>query len=287
MDQSYLVIIVGTVLLSAAAGVVGVISVLKGQSLIGDTIGHASFFGVVLAFMLTLRREPSVLMLGAILAGTIAFVLIQGIHAGTKLKLDAILAIVLSATFGLGLVLKTHIQGNPNYAGASQSGLQHYIFGQAAYMMRADVALIAGVGVLALILLSLFYKEIKLHVFDVEYAATTGFRPLLINAVILAMTMLIIAAGLKVVGAILISSMLIAPAVTALLWSRRFSVVLVVAGVSGAFSAFVGTCISTLEPKISTGPSIIVVMSLLTLLSILFSPRGVVAAYVARRKKRD
>ncbi len=287
LDPSYLVIIAGTLMLTAAAGVIGVVSVLKGQSLIGDSIGHASFFGVILAFMITMEKNTSVLMLGAIASGVFAFLLIQVIHSGTKLTLDPILAIVLSSTFGFGLVLKTHIQGNPNYLGASQSGLQSYIFGQAAYMMRADVMVIAIVGLISMAMLVIFYKEIKVYTFDPDFAKTAGFRPALINIIILTTTMIIIAAGLRIVGAVLISSMLIAPGVTALQWSNRFGVVLTIAGFVGGISAVVGTYISTLEPKISTGPSIIVVMSLIAIFSIFFARKGVVATYLRRRGERQ
>ena len=100
---SYTFIIVGsgTFLLAAIAGAVGCITVLKGQSLIGDAIGHAAFPGIVLSFMLFMQREPVLLTLGAVVSGTTAFILIQVIKENSKLKLDAILAVVLSSFFGI------------------------------------------------------------------------------------------------------------------------------------------------------------------------------------------
>ena len=132
--------------------------------------------------------------------------MIQVIYEYSKLDLDAILAVTLSSFFGLGMVLKSYIQGNPAYEGASQSGLQNYIFGQAAYMMEGDLKIIWGVVLFSLLLLFLFYKEIKLFVFDSVYARTIGVPTGLINGIILLMTMGLIATGLKLVGAILISS---------------------------------------------------------------------------------
>ena len=220
---SFIIVGSGTFLLAAIAGAVGCITVLKGQSLIGDAIGHAAFPGIVLSFMLFLQREPILLTLGAVVSGTTAFMLIQVIKENSKLELDAILAVILSSFFGVGMVLKSHIQGNSAYKDAAQSGLSSYIFGQAAYIMKDDVKLILYIGIPTLILLVLFYKEIKLFLFDEIYARTIGIKTVLLYGIILVMTMGIIAAGLKLVGAILISSLLIIPAITALQWSEKFS----------------------------------------------------------------
>ncbi|MGP1348131.1 MAG: metal ABC transporter permease [Stomatobaculum sp.] len=283
---SFGIVALGTFLLSAAAGAVGCVTVLKGQSLIGDAIGHSAFPGVVLAFMLFLQRDPAVLILGAIVSGTVAFALIQLIDANARLDLDAILAVVLSSFFGLGMVLKSHIQGNPDYAGASQSGLKNYIFGQAAYIMLEDVRLLLLVAALSLLLLTVFYKEIKLFLFDEVYARTIGLRTTLLYGIILFMTMSLIAAGLKLVGAILISSLLIVPAITAMQWSDKFHIVLITAGLTGGASALIGTYISTVSNGMSTGAVIILVMSVFALLSLVLGPHGVIANLRMRRREK-
>lgn len=283
-SYSFLIVALGTFILSAAAGSVGCVTVLKGQSLIGDAIGHAAFPGIVLAFMISLQKDPTILLLGAIFSGSIAFILIQVLRKSSKLDLDAILAVILSSFFGLGMVLKSHIQGNPNYKGASQSGIQNYIFGQAAYIMSKDIKLILAVAIPSLIMLFLFYKEIKLFIFDEVYSQTIGLNTGLINGIILVMTMSLIAAGLKIVGAILISSLLIVPAITALQWSDKFSVVLLIAGLTGGISAIVGTYISTVYNGMSTGPTIILVMTIFAFFSILVGPHGLIANIKMRRK---
>ncbi len=283
-SYSFLIVALGTFILSAAAGSVGCVTVLKGQSLIGDAIGHAAFPGIVLAFMISLQKDPTILLLGAIFSGSIAFILIQVLRKSSKLDLDAILAVILSSFFGLGMVLKSHIQGNPNYKGASQSGIQNYIFGQAAYIMSKDIKLILAVAIPSLIMLFLFYKEIKLFIFDEVYSQTIGLNTGLINGIILVMTMSLIAAGLKIVGAILISSLLIIPAITALQWSDKFSVVLLIAGFTGGISAIVGTYISTVYNGMSTGPTIILVMTIFAFFSILVGPHGLIANIKMRRK---
>ena len=282
-SYSFIIVGSGTFLLAAIAGAVGCITVLKGQSLIGDAIGHAAFPGIVLSFMLFMQREPVLLTLGAVVSGTTAFILIQVIKENSKLKLDAILAVVLSSFFGVGMVLKSHIQGNSTYKDAAQSGLSSYIFGQAAYIMKDDVKLIVYVGIPMLVLLILFYKEIKVFLFDEIYASTIGIKTVLLYGIILVMTMGIIATGLKLVGAILISSLLIIPAITALQWSDKFGWVLIIAGVVGGVSALIGTYISTAYDGMSTGATIILIMGSFAIISLVTGPHGMIKNLRMRR----
>ena len=282
-SYSFIIVGSGTFLIAAVAGAVGCITVLKGQSLIGDAIGHAAFPGIILSFMLFMQREPVLLTLGAVASGATAFMLIQVIKENSKLKLDAVLAIVLSSFFGVGMVLKSYIQGNSNYKDAAQSGLSSYIFGQAAYIMKDDVKLIVYISVPTLVLLVLFYKEIKLFLFDEIYAKAIGIRTVLLYGIILIMTMGIIAAGLKLVGAILISSLLIIPAITALQWSNKFSRVLIIAGVVGGVSALIGTYISTAYDGMSTGATIILIMGSFAIISLVTGPHGMIKNLRMRR----
>lgn len=283
-SYSFLVVAAGTFFLAMAAGALGCITVLKGQSLIGDAIGHSSFPGIVLAFMIFQQRNPLLLLLGAVCAGSLAFLSIQVVHRNGKLSLDSVLAIVLSSFFGLGMVLKSYIQGNPKYTGASQSGLQNYIFGQAAYMMKSDVKLILGIAFGVGILLLLFYKEWKVFVFDEVYFQTMGHNPKVMYGLLMISAMSVIGAGLKIVGAILISSLLIVPAITAMQWSNRFFSVMVISALAGGCSALVGTYISTVVDGMSTGPTIIVIMSCIAFFSLIFAPRGLISTYRARRR---
>ena len=285
-QYSFIVVAIGTMLLAMATGIVGTISILKGQSLIGDAVGHASLPGIILAFMISGRKSSLILMLGAIVAGIVAFILIQIISEGSKIEADTAMAVILSAMFGMGMVLKSYIQGNLKYQGASQSGLASYIFGQAAYILREDVYIILAVSAISLALFILFYKEIKVYVFDMVYAYTIGINSRLTSLLIMIITMILIAAGLKAVGAILISSMLITPAVTGLQWSKSYEKVLMIAAVTGAVSAFLGTFISSAVKGFSTGPSIILIMSVIALFSVLFAPRGIVRMLLNIRKMR-
>lgn len=284
-SYGFLVVAFGTMILATASAMIGTISVLKGQSLIGDAISHSAWPGIVLAFMIFNTREPLILTLGALISGGFAFYLIQVLHRNSKVSLDTLMAIILSSMFGLGMVLKTYIDSG-KFTNASQAGLNHYIFGQAAYLMIKDVYLIAIVSIISLLLLLIFYKEIKAYVFDSVHAHTIGIKPSFFYGILLVMTMALISVGMKVVGAILISSMLIAPGITGLMWSNRFGHTLIIAGVVGAISALIGTYMSTYLRGFSTGPTIILIMSVVCVVSLLLSPKGIIRTIIKRKRNR-
>ena len=276
------IVAIGASLLAFACALVGSLSVLKGQSLIGDAMGHAAFPGVVLAFMLFQTRDPLLLVIGAAMTGLIGFAWIQIAKDYTKIPLDAALGIALATLFGLGVVLKSWIAGNSAFSKSSQAGLQSYIFGQASYMLERDVIIIAVVAFISCGLVLLFYKELKVHLFDPVFAEVIGLKRGIMNVIVLMCTLMLIAVGLKIVGAILISSMLIAPAVAALQWTSRFGRMLVIAACIAVIGAFTGVMIATLLDGLATGPCIIIVMSLIALVSLVIGPRGIVAQVLQR-----
>lgn len=273
-SYGFLVVAVGTAVLAFGCGMVGTMSVLKGQSLIGDVLGHAAFPGVVLAFMVTRQRDLLWLFGGAVVMSIIAFSLVRLLRLVTNLPLDTNLAIVLSTFFGLGMVLKSYIQGHPEYASSAQSGLQGYIFGQAAYVMERDVwAMLIITGGICLAVM-MFYPQLKLYVFDEEYAVTIGLPRHGMEALLLLLTVVVIAIGLKTVGTVLISSLLIAPSLAALQWTNRFHTTLLLAGLFGSISAVAGTYISTAYKGMPTGATIVLVLSGVVLFSVLVGPNG-------------
>ena len=279
---TFLIVAFGTVILAFASGIIGTVSVIKGQSLIGDAVGHATFPGIVIAFMLVGIRDTLALALGALILGIVAFLTIQLITEHSKITLDSALALVLSSFFGLGMALMSFVQGNPDFDGTQ--GLSDYIFGQAAYMLRSDVYLIIAASILSLLIFSLFYQQIKIYIFDPIYSRSIGISNPLMNFMVLATTITLIAVGLKAVGAILIVNLLIAPAVIGQLWSDRFLNVLLIAGTTGAIAAFIGTYISTAGDDIATGPAIILVLSAFVVFSMLFSRKGLLRRSIHRRK---
>lgn len=284
-SYTFIIISIGTLFLAIASAIIGSLNLYKGQSLIGDAIGHSTFPGIVLIFMIFQTREPSMLLLGAMLTGGISYFLIQITSKYSKVRLDANLAIFLSGFFGLGMVLKSIIQGNPKFQGASQSGLENYIFGQASYMLEKDVKLIIIISLIVITLYVLFKKEIIVYIFDKEYSKTIGLNTNLIEGILLLMTIALVSVGLKAVGSILISSFLILPCVSANHWSKKLRNVMIIASLIAATSAILGTYFSSAYQGLSTGPTIILTMGSLTIFSMIFGKYGVLGNALRLRSK--
>lgn len=268
-SYAFLIVAAGTVILAVLTSMVGSINIYKGQSLIGDALGHASFLGVVVFFTLFNSKNPVVLLLGAMFSCFLAYLILEYSSKYSKIKLDANMAIVLSGFFGLGMSLKSYIQGNSNFSNVSQAGLEAYIFGQAAYLLKEDVILIAIALVISLFLIVIFYKEIKTYLFDKDFAKMAGFNTKLIEFIILFMTILTIGVGIKSVGAILIAAFMIIPVMSSQMITHKFKYVLIISSIIGAISAFIGTYWSTLVVGISTGPAIIIVSGIIFIITMI------------------
>lgn len=283
--QSYTtqMVLLGTALLGLASGIAGTFAVLRKESLIGDGLSHAALPGVVIAFLLTGIKDIEVLITGAALSSITAAWLITITVENSKIKFDGALATILSAFFGLGMVLLTYLQSLNN---AGQAGLSKFIFGQAATILARDVYITSAAALIIIVLTALFWKELKLISFDVEYAKTLQIPvtfTLILYRSLLIMTIII---GIQSVGAILISSLLIAPAVGARQWTNKLGTMCILAGLFGMVSAMGGTIWSTTVQKLPTGPAIIVILSVIVLLSLIFAPnRGILWQY--RRNKQS
>ena len=283
--QSYTtqMVLLGTALLGLASGIAGTFAVLRKESLIGDGLSHAALPGVVIAFLLTGIKDIEVLIIGAALSAITAAWLITITVENSKIKFDGALATILSAFFGLGMVLLTYLQSLNN---AGQAGLSKFIFGQAATILARDVYITSAAALIIIVLTALFWKELKLISFDVEYAKTLQIPvnfTLILYRSLLIMTIII---GIQSVGAILISSLLIAPAVGARQWTNKLGTMCILAGLFGMVSAMGGTIWSTTVQKLPTGPAIIVILSVIVLLSLIFAPnRGILWQY--RRNKQS
>ena len=285
--QSYTtqMVLFGTALLGLASGIAGTFAVLRKESLIGDGLSHAALPGVVIAFLLTGIKDIEVLIIGAALSSITAAWLITITVENSKIKFDGALATILSAFFGLGMVLLTYLQSLNN---AGQAGLSKFIFGQAATILARDVYITSAAALIIIVLTALFWKELKLISFDVEYAKTLQIPvtfTLILYRSLLIMTIII---GIQSVGAILISSLLIAPAVGARQWTNKLGTMCILAGIFGMVSAIGGTIWSTTVQKLPTGPAIIVILSVIVLLSLIFAPnRGILWQYRKNKQSKQ
>ena len=283
-DYTLRIVSFGSAVLGIVSGVVGSFAVLKKQGLLGDAVSHAALPGIAIMFILIQTKSTEMFMLGALISGLVATGLIMAIVKYTRIKIDSAMALVLSVFFGFGLVLLTYIQKIPN---ANQAGLDKFIFGQASTLLRRDIDIILIVGSALLILVVVFWKEFKIVTFDADFADSVGISSKKISLLLSSMIVLSIIIGLQTVGVILMSAMLVAPGVAARQWTDKLSVMVVLAGFFGAFSGVVGTIISSLVERMPTGPSIVLMVSIIVIISIILSPnRGVLWRTLRERKYR-
>ena len=279
-----MIVAVGAALLGTVSGALGTYAVLRRQSLLGDAISHAALPGIAIAFLLTGSKAPLILVLGAAIAGWLGTLLIMSVVRLTRIKYDSALGIVLSTFFGFGLVLHTLIQRTGN---ANQAGLDTFLFGQAATILERDVWTIGILGGVAIIVTFVFWKELKLLVFDEGFAASLGFSTRALDILLTSLLVIAIVLGLQAVGAVLMSAMLVAPAVAARQWTNRLSVMMLLAGGFGALAGVGGTIISSSAARIPTGPTIVLCATVVVGFSIVFAAnRGLLWDRMRQQRNR-
>ncbi|HEX6926220.1 MAG TPA: metal ABC transporter permease [Longimicrobiaceae bacterium] len=283
-DYTLRVVALGSAILGAASGALGSLAVLRKQSLLGDAISHAALPGIVLAFLLTGSKATLVLVLGAAVAGWLGTLAVIAIVRNTRVKEDSGLGIVLSVFFGLGLVLLTYVQTLPD---ASQAGLDRFLFGQAATMLMQDVTVIAALGSVAVVLMLLGWKEIKLLAFDRTFGASMGINMGRVDVLLTSIIVLAIVIGLQTVGVVLMSAMVVAPGAAARQWTDRMERMVAIAAFFGAVAGLSGAVLSSTVQRLPTGPTIVLCLSAIVLVSLLFAPnRGIVWNLVRTHKQR-
>ena len=261
-------------LLGGVSGAVGSFNFLRKKTLVGETVAHSMLPGVLIAFLLSGVKNPYVLIIGAATSGWLSILLVDYITQQSKIKSDSALAIVLSSFFGFGIVLLTVIQSN---YGGEQSGLDHYIFGNAAAMTPGDSTAFAWVSALVLVLVFSFYHSIKSVVFNLEYADAIGINVKFIDGLISFITILSISVGIKAVGIVMMSALLIIPPTAARFWTNSLLRLLLLSGFFGALAGWLGAFVSYRQAAMPTGPWTIVIISLIAFVSMLFAPkRGVI-----------
>ena len=268
----------GALLLGLAAGVAGTFLFLRKRALVSDAISHATLPGIALAFLIMVAmggdgRSLPGLLLGAVVASGLGLACVSYLSQRTRLGEDAAIGAVLSVFFGFGVVLLTLVQ---NIGTGRQAGLDSFLLGSTAGMLRADATLIAISAALTLALVLAIRRPLTVAAFDPGYAEVSGQNPARMEAILMAVVLAVTVVGLKIVGLILIVALLIIPPVAARFWSDRSDTVLWISGAIGAVSGYVGAALSAVAPDLPTGPIIVLCAFALFLISFLFAPaRGV------------
>ncbi|MGB7240924.1 MAG: metal ABC transporter permease [Sulfitobacter sp.] len=276
----------GAMLLGMAAGVGGTFLFLRKRALVSDAISHATLPGVGLAFIAMVAiggdgRNLLGLLGGAAISAAIGLICVGWLSTRTRLAEDAAIGAVLSVFFGFGIVLLTIIQ---SMNAGRQAGLEGFLLGSTAGMLRSDALIIAVSAALTLALVLVLRRRLTLASFDPEFAMSTGQNVARTDMAMMGVVLAITVVGLKIVGLILIVALLIIPPVTARFWTDRTDHVVLIAGVLGGVSAYVGAAFSAGFADLPTGPIIVLVGFGMFAVSLLLAPgRGILSAFLRHR----
>jgi manganese/iron transport system permease protein len=238
---------------------------LKGWSLIGDALSHSIVPGVAGAYMLGLPFS-----IGAFFSGGLAAAAMLFLNQRTKLKEDAIIGLIFTAFFGLGLFM---ISLRP-----TSISIQTIVLGNILAITPGDIIQLAIIGFVSLALLLLKWKDLMVVFFDESHARSIGLKPTALKIMFFTLLSASTVAAMQTVGAFLVICMVVTPGATAYLLTDRFSRLLWIAVLIGALTSFIGAYVSYFMDGATGG--IIVVLQTLVFLTVFFlAPKhGMLAA---------
>ena len=269
-DPSLRHALVGSMLLGISCGLMGAFLVVRKLALMGDALSHAVLPGVALGFLWNMTKDPLAIFIGATVVGLLGAGTVQLLRSTTKHKEDAALGFVLASFFGVGICLFTMIQNLP---GGNKSGLDKFMFGQAAALGAGDVRLLAVVTLLAVGAVVVLYKEYLLTSFDAGFARAVGLPVQLLHYSLMLLLAFAIVSSLQAVGVVLVSAMLVIPAAAAYLLTDRFGLMLVLSAVFGLCSGAVGAFFSFVGRNLPTGPFMVLAAAAVFAVALFFGPR--------------
>jgi len=289
-DYNTRLVVICTMLLGCACGLMGGFLLLRKRSLMGDTLSHATLPGVGLAFMLAVAlggdgKSLPFLLAGAAVTGVVGCWAVLLIRNHTRIKDDAAMGIVMSVFFGAGVAVLGLIQTMPE---GSAAGLESFIYGKTASMVASDFKILVSVTVCVLICSLLLFKEFRLLCFDETFAAALGWPVKCLDVLLLALVTAVTVAGLQAVGLILIIAFLITPAAAARFWTNQLDRMLLLSALIGGASGWLGASLSAFFPRLPAGAVIVLVAAVCFIVSMLVgTERGVLIRYLRQAQLKD
>lgn len=280
---------IACMLMCLSAALIGVIVFIQKSSLIGETLSHATYPGVILAacvlqsfHLISGKILPIFVLSFAAISAYIALKLIHYLQKRFAISQDASLCTVLAIFFGVGITLASYAQSNFSKLFVQ---VQTFLYGQAATMTNEYITIYAILAFIIILVIVVAHKEILVVNFDRTLANTLGIANKWIDNVISLLLVCAIVIGIRGVGLILMSGMLIAPAIVARYFSNSLKRMFLVAGLVGLFSGFMGvflsveighlaTAVDSVKTlSLPTGPMIILVAGSACLFAIIFAPK--------------
>jgi ABC-type Mn2+/Zn2+ transport system permease subunit/Mn-dependent DtxR family transcriptional regulator len=267
---------IASVIVGITSGLVGTFIMLRKMAMIGDALSHAVLPGVIIGFIIAGKGQLA-LFTGAVISGIVTALLIGFVNRNSKVKEDTAIGVIFTGAFAFGILLVSQMKN-------VHIDLSSYLFGDILGVSSEDLILSGIIGIVVLLGIILFYKQLLVSSFDPTMAAVMGLSTGLIHYFLMGLLSMTIVASLQSVGVILVVAMLITPAATAYLLTDRLSKMLVLSAGIGVFTALVGL-IGSYHLNFASGASMVVFATFVFLAALLFSPsQGVVIKFFRRRK---
>jgi ABC-type Mn2+/Zn2+ transport system permease subunit len=240
--------------------VLGAYVVLRGMAFFGDALAHIILPGVVVAYLL---GWP--LGVGALITGVLAALGIGALSQRKEIKEDTAMGVIFAGAFALGIAL---LSTQRAYA----VDLSHILFGNLLGVSAGDLWLMGGLALVVFALVVAFYKEFLVLSFDPVLAVTLRLPVTFLKNLLLVLTAVVIVASLQAVGVTLVLAMLVTPAASAYLLTRRLPTMMMLGAGLGAAGAVIGLYLSYYA-NLASGPAIVLTETLVFVLVLLFGPR--------------
>jgi manganese/zinc/iron transport system permease protein len=292
MAQAQLEIILIAATVAASCALIGSFLVLRRMSLMSDAISHAILFGIVVMFFFVESTASLPMIVAATLTGVLTVVLVELLFRTRLVKEDAAIGLVFPALFSIGVILISR------YAGNVHLDVDAVLLGEVVFAPFDRIVingldlgprtfwLVAGIGLVNLIFVLLFYKELKLATFDAGLAAALGFSPALIHYALMTLVSITAVGSFEAVGSVLVVALMIAPPAAAYLLTDRLPVMLALSTCIGVGAAISGYFVArwldaSIAGSMATMTGVIFVTTLL-----LAPQRGLLAQWMRRRRQR-
>ena len=248
------------ILLGILCAVVGSYMIVQQMSMMGDMIAHSVMAGLPVAVFLKLP-----LSLGALVAGVVSAIVLSGIESKSRLKLDAVMALIFSLFLATGTTLVTVLPG------ANRIDVMHILFGDILGVTQGNLKETFGITLIIVIGVWLFYKELLFYTFDPIGAQADGMGVRWYYLGMVTAISLTVVASMQTVGVLLVIAMLVAPGTTAYLLVKELHQMMILGSCLGAFASIAGMYLSYYL-DIPSGSAIVLVAFGLFMLAFLFSP---------------
>ena len=276
-------------LTAGSCSILGVFLVLKSMAMISDAITHTVLLGIVLVFFVVRDLSSPLLIVGAGITGVLTVYLVELLNSSELLKEDAAIGIVFPFLFSIAVILISKYTKNIHL------DIDSVLLGELAFAPFNRIRILTlsipkGLAVMIIIFLinlsfmTIFFKELKISVFDKSLALVLGMRPVLIHYMLMSMTSMTAVASFEAVGSILVVAFMIGPPITAYLLTDKLDIMIILSIISGTVSSIVGYYIAVLF-DISIAGSIVSVIGVLFSIVLMFSPDRGLATVLIRKKK--